>query len=98
MTHHAHGKPSNEFRFEAELDEIRRLSCGEHLGRVVDWRFACREADSGLAQAPSNDLLQTAKGAADDEQNMFGIDCGRRFASALSKIHHRLDLAGDIIL
>ena len=54
------------------------------------------KADRGFAHALLDDLLQAAEGAADDEQDVLGVDGAGRFAAALGEIHHRLDLAGDV--
>ncbi len=43
------------------------------------------------------DLLQPGKRAADDEENVFGVDGGGGFLTPLSEVHHGLNLAGDIV-
>ena len=55
------------------------------------------ETNGSFAQPLLDNLLQSIKRAADDEQNVFRVDAGRRFFPALSHVHHGLNLAADIV-
>src|SRR5579883_2774159 len=98
MANHAHRQASDKFGLEPKLDEIPGLSLAQDCFGLLFGPFLRREADGCVAQSPAHYLFQTLESAADNEQNMTGVDGGRRLAPALREIHHRLDLTGDIVL
>ena len=97
MADHTHRQAANKLRLEPELNEIARLPVTQHLFGGVQRTILGPKADRGLAQPPLDDLFQPAEGATDNEQDVLRVDRARRFAAALVEIHHRLDLAGDVI-
>src|ERR1035441_9036404 len=97
MANHAHRQTPNELRLEPELNEVARLPVSQHIFGLLQRSLLGRKADRGLAQPPLDYLLQPAKSAADNKQDVLRVDRARRFPAALREIHHRLDLARDVI-
>src|ERR1035438_3651498 len=97
MANHSHRQAADELRLEPELNEVARLPVAQHVLWGLQWALLGRKADRGLAQPPLDNLFQPAKRTADNEQDVLRVDRARRFPAALGEIHHRLDLARDVI-
>src|ERR1039458_8477608 len=97
MADDAHRQTPDELRLEPELNEVTRLPVAQHIFGLLQRSLLGRKTDRGLAQPPLDYLFQSAKRAADNEQYVLRVDRARRFPSALVEIHHRLDLARDVI-
>src|ERR1035437_7264510 len=97
MADHAPRQATDKLRLEPELNEFAPLPQAQHLFARLQRSLLGRKADRGLAQPPLDYLLQPAKRAADNEQDVLRVDRARRFPAALGEIHHRLDLARDVI-
>src|SRR5690349_12468395 len=97
MANHAYGQTPNKFRFETEFNEISRLRVTQNFFRGFQWVFSRGKSNCRFSQPLANDFLEPAKRAADNEQNMLRINRAGRFATALSEVHHRLDLPRNVI-
>src|ERR1017187_1027590 len=97
MADHTHRQAANKLRLEPELHEVALWPVAQHLFGGVQRTLLGPKADRGLAQPPLDDLFQPAKCTADDEQYVLRVDRARRFPASLVEIHHRLDLAGNVI-
>jgi hypothetical protein len=76
MTNYTDRQPPDEFRLETELDEILRLTLREDLFGRLQWGpFGC-ESDGRRSEPLPDYFLQAAERAADDEQDVFGVDRG----------------------
>ncbi len=95
-----HRQAADEFRNQAELDQILGLDVVEHVLAVrlgVGAAHLGGEADAALLRAVQDDLLEPRERAAADEQDIGGVDLQelllRMLASALRR--HRGDRALD---
>src|SRR3546814_17916919 len=77
------GQTPNQFRYEAELDEIFGLDLGEQFAYAF-FRFGAhrrREADPRFFGTVAYDLVEPVEGAPDDEQDIGG-EIGRESCRA----------------
>src|SRR6266567_1279723 len=88
---------ANKFWLEAEFYEVPRLGLIQDFFRRFQRAVLGSETDGGLGQTPADDFFQSAESAANNEQNMLGVDGAGGFAAALVEIHHGLDLASDVV-
>src|SRR6185312_17102977 len=95
-----HGKPADELRNEAVLDQVLRLHVVEEVAAVrsrIGRAHFRGKADAALLRAVEDDLLETRKGAAANEEDIAGVDLQefllRMLAAALRR--HRGDGALD---
>src|SRR5882672_692670 len=97
MANNPNRQAANKFRLKPEFYEVPGLGMiQDFLGRFQRVVLG-GEAYGGLRQTPANDFFQPAESAANNEENMLGVDGVGRFAAALVEIHHGLDLAGDVV-
>src|SRR5579862_7000722 len=98
MAHDSNRQASDKFRLKAEVDEVLGLAFGQNsLGSLLRTLLSA-ETNRRFSHASPDNFLQSLKGAANNKQNVLGVNRGWRFATSLSEIHHRLDLSGNIVL
>src|SRR5690606_6910885 len=68
------GKAADELGDQPELVQVFRLHLGDQLVVVALARDGRAEADAALAEARSDDLLETREGARDDEQHVRRVE------------------------
>src|SRR5699024_1822681 len=69
-----HGKSTDEFGDESELEQVLGQDVGVEVLFVVLRLQQGTEADSVLALACGDDLLHPGEGAGDDEEHVRGVD------------------------
>ena len=93
-----HRQAPNKLRLKTKLHKIAGLHRFQRplfVGNIPGCR---READGRIPQPFANNFLQSAESAAHHEQNVPGVDdCGLLLSTPLGQVHHRLNLAGNII-
>ena len=77
MANDPNGQPANELGLEPEFEEVARLGLSQHFFSSVQRTFLGGKTDCGFTQAFLNEFFQSAECAADDEQNVFGVDGSR---------------------
>src|SRR5882762_7861218 len=97
MANDTNRQAANKFWLEAEFYEVPGLGLIQDFFGSFQRAVLGREADGGLGQTPADDFFQSTESAANNEQNMLGVDGAGGFATALVEIHHGLDLAGDVV-
>src|SRR5262245_6889306 len=97
MTHDPYWQPADKLRFKTKLDEVRRLGMGQHFFRSFQRPFLRRKPYGSFAQPLPDDLFQTTESPAYNKENMLGVNRRRWFAPPLCKIHHGLNLTGNVI-
>src|SRR6202034_475723 len=101
-----HGQAADEFRDQAEADQVLRFDVVEQVRAVrlgIGAAYFRRKADTALLGAVENDLFEAGEGAAADEQDVRSIDLqefllrvlasalgGHRGKRALNQLEKRL--------
>ena len=96
ITHHTHRQTPDELSLESVVDEVLRACFSEEMLRSGGFRVRGDKADGFPVRALFNELFQTAKSTADNEED---VACVHHLAAraALAGVEHHLHLAADIV-